>query len=216
MRKRLESELAALNRDMIRMAADVEKVIHEATNALCEGQQEAGETAINLEAEVERLELDIERRALRVLLEEQPVAGDLRLVSSALKIITDLKRIGAQAANIAGTALRHPNLSHSPQIPILREMGQTTAGMVGLATDAFVARDMAMANDVINADDAVDGAYRDVRKAIVELIKGEEQDPAAALHIFLIAKYYERIGDHTVNIAEWLRYAVTGETRYKR
>lgn len=216
MRKRLESELTALNRDLIHMGADVEQAIYAATEALCDGTAAAGKEALALEEEIERLDMDIERRALRLLLEEQPVAGDLRLVSSAMKIITDLKRIGAQAANIAGTAMRHPALYESPHTDLLRHMGQITADMVGQAIDAFVARDMALAESVIAKDDLVDSDYKEVREGIIAFIQKGEDDASAALHIFLIAKYFERIGDHTVNMAEWLRFAVTGESRYKR
>lgn len=213
MRERFDQELNHLNSDVVRMGAFVESAIEHATSTLCSAQLREAEEALRFETEVERLEQSIEARCLRLILQEQPVASDLRLVSAALKMITDMKRIGDQAVNIAYMVLRHPEITSMEGLAHLRSMGKATTKMIAQAVDAFVARDLELANVVINGDDYVDKLFDDVRRDLIDLIRSDVGDVEAALNLFLIAKYFERIGDHTVNVAYWVRYAITGAHR---
>ncbi len=215
MRERFNQELNHLNSDVVRMGSFVESAIEYATETLSTGDEKDAEAVLRMEKEVDRLEQSIEARCLRLLLHEQPVATDLRLVSAALKMVSDMKRIGDQAVNISWMSLLHQGVAEKNQRGILCHMGAITAKMASMAVDAFVARDLDIAQAVIQTDDAVDELFKDVRQALIDLIRSDDSDDAieAALNYYMIAKYFERMADHTVNIAYWVRYAITGETR---
>lgn len=211
MRERLDNEIMALNSEMVRMVSFAEDAIHMATQSLADLVPDVVERAVEANDEVERLDQTIERRCLNVLLKEQPVAGDLRLVSSVLKMITDVNRISDQAANIAEMTLRHPDICGSEDSIPLRQMGDVTERMLADVINAFVGRDLEMAKEVIASDDVVDRIYRDLQSDLVVKIKNESDDIETAIQVILIAKYYERIGDHIVNMAHWVDYTITGE-----
>ncbi|MFM9414296.1 phosphate signaling complex protein PhoU [Peptococcus simiae] len=211
MRERLDNEIMALNSEMVRMVSFAEDAIHMATQSLAAQVPDVVERAVEANDEVERLDQTIERRCLNVLLKEQPVAGDLRLVSSVLKMITDVNRIGDQAANIAEMTLRHPDICGSEDSNPLRQMGDVTERMLADVINAFVGSDLEMAKEVIASDDVVDRIYRDLQTDLVVKIKNETDDIETAIQVILIAKYYERIGDHIVNMAHWVDYTITGE-----
>ena len=210
MRNRFDQELSALNNELIEMGALIERAIDDASRALLEKDPALARQAIGQGARVDEKEKQIERRCLRLLLQQQPVAADLRMISTALKMITDMERIGDQSADISEIVIF---LSESPYIApldLLPKMAEATVSMVTKSIDAFVKRDLALAQSVIQADDVVDQLFSAVRQELIDLIRQDPANGSQALDFLMIAKYVERIGDHAVNIAEWVVYAITG------
>ncbi|MBS5594606.1 MAG: phosphate signaling complex protein PhoU [Clostridiales bacterium] len=213
MRERLDNEIMALNSELVRMVSYAEDAVNMATKALNEHTPDIVERAVEANAEVERLNQTIERRCLNILLKEQPVAGDLRLVSSTLKMITDVNRISDQAANIAEITLRHPDICGSTDSIPLRQMGEAGERMLSDVINAFVGKDLDLAKTVVDTDEVIDRLYRDLQQSLVAKIKNDADDVELAIQVILIAKYFERIGDHTVNMAHWVYYTMTGELK---
>ena len=211
MRNRFDRELTTLNTELIEMGALIENAIDRAVGALFKQDEALAERAIEFDSEVDRKERDIEARCLNLLLQQQPVARDLRTVSSALKMITDMERIGDQAADIAEITHRL-KLTDSPLYDThIKDMSKSTIRMVKEAVDAFVARDLNLAQKVIAEDDEIDGMFVHVRDELINMLKREEGSPEAVIDVLMIAKYFERIGDHATNIAEWVVFSITGK-----
>ena len=209
MRSRFDEQLALLNRELIEMGALCEEVIALSAQALTEGNAELAARVASLDEEIDRKEREIESLCLKLLLQQQPVAKDLRQISAALKMITDMERIGDQAADIAEiiTFLKGRSCENCEAIG---EMGRATIRMVTESVDAFVKRDTALAEGVIRYDDVVDDYFLKVKSALIMLIAQNPDDGEYALDLLMIAKYFERIGDHATNIAEWVLFSVTG------
>ena len=209
MRNKFDRELEELNRELMEMAFLIEQAIENAVGALLRRNVQEARQAIAFDSEVDAKERDIERRCLRLLLQQQPVATDLRVVSTALKMITDLERIGDQAADIAEICM---TLSEIPglELEMIPQMAQTTIGMVKDSIDAFVARDQKLAREVIDRDDLVDSLFVQVKHRLVTLIQQSSTQGEAIADMLMVAKYLERIGDHATNIAEWVEFAITG------
>ena len=189
----------------------IENAIDRAVGALFKQDEALAERAIEFDSEVDRKERDIEARCLNLLLQQQPVARDLRTVSSALKMITDMERIGDQAADIAEITHRL-KLTDAPLYDThIKDMSKSTIRMVKEAVDAFVARDLNLAQKVIAEDDEIDGMFVHVRDELINMLKREEGSPEAVIDVLMIAKYFERIGDHATNIAEWVVFSITGK-----
>ena len=211
MRNRFDRELTTLNTEFIEMGALIENAIDRAVGALFKQDEALAERAIEFDSEVDRKERDIEARCLNLLLQQQPVARDLRTVSSALKMITDMERIGDQAADIAEITHRL-KLTDAPLYDThIKDMSKSTIRMVKEAVDAFVARDLNLAQKVIAEDDEIDGMFVHVRDELINMLKREEGSPEAVIDVLMIAKYFERIGDHATNIAEWVVFSITGK-----
>ena len=157
------------------------------------------------------MERDIENRCLRLLLQQQPVARDLRTISAALKMVTDLQRIGDQCANIAELSGLLGNPGSSQAMKDIRTMSQKAGIMVKRSIFAYANRDVDSAKEVIALDDEVDELFQQVKKELVELLVGNREEADRAIDLIIIAKYLERIADHAVNIAQWAIYCVTGE-----
>lgn len=210
MRSRFDEQLERLGQELIEMGAMVENAIEKACDALLRQDIDLAKTIMSSDPVVDRKERDIESLCLRLLLMQQPVARDLRLVSSALKMITDMERIGDQAADISEivTMLGQAPLIKRPDH--IREMASATIGMVHKALDAYVSRDLDMAREVIDSDDIVDDLFITVKNELIELLAKDSSVGWQALDLLMIAKYFERIGDHAVNIAEWVEFASTG------
>lgn len=209
MRNQFDRELARLSSELMEMGALIEDAITNAVGALAPDGTASAKRAMELEEQIDETERDIERRCLRLLLQQQPVARDLRAISTALKMITDMERIGDQARDISEIALTLPRggaleLEHIPR------MAEATIHMVKGAIDAFIARDEARANEVIAYDDVVDRLFSRVRDEIAALLRRERESSETAIDFLMIAKYFERIGDHAVNIAEWVVFSITG------
>ncbi len=209
MRSRFDEQLALLNKEMIEMGALCEEVIALASKALTEADPELAKKVAPLDAEIDQKERNIESLCLKLLLQQQPVARDLRQISAALKMITDMERIGDQAEDIAEIIQFLAGRS-AENDDLLREMARSTIHMVTESVDAYVQRDTMLAETVIAEDDVVDNAFDEVKRRLIDKIAAHPEDGEYALDLLMIAKYFERIGDHATNIAQWVVFSVTG------
>ena len=209
MRNRFDEQLFELNREIIEMGAMCEEAIASAVKALSSGDIALAEKVRTNSGAIDQMERDIESRCMKLLLHQQPVARDLRLISAALKMITDMERIGDQAEDIA-EIVTYLNGHTMEDIALIEEMARATIEMVTESVDAFVKKDIDLAKKVIEQDDIVDDYFSRVKCGIISLITENHADGEFALDLLMIAKYFERIGDHATNIAEWVIYSVTG------
>ena len=209
MRNRFDEQLFELNRDLIEMGAMCEEAIASAAKALSNGDLELAHKVKESGNAIDQMEREIEDRCMKLLLHQQPVARDLRQISAALKMITDMERIGDQAEDIAEIVLFLSG--HTMEgVERIEDMARETIKMVTESVDAFVKKDVALAEQVISHDDVVDALFSEVKCAIIKLIAAEPDEGEFALDLLMISKYFERIGDHATNIAEWVIYSVTG------
>lgn len=211
MRKTFDAELAELNEEMTVMAAAAQEAIDVVTESLTTGDEPTARRAIEVEATLDQMERDIENHCLRLLLRQQPVARDLRTISTAMKMVTDLQRIGDQAANIAEISIQ---LSRGERIRVPEDislMSRRAGMMVKQAIAAYTARDAETAAAVINLDDEVDELFSKVKGELIERITTKQGDADDAIDLIIIAKYLERVADHAVNIARWAVFCVTGQ-----
>lgn len=209
MRSQFDKQLAQLHRELIEMGALCEQVIALSSQALTNRDTALAEKVAPLDHEIDRKERDIENLCLRLLLQQQPVAGDLRQISAALKMITDMERIGDQADDIAEILLCRAGRPLSAG-DTLREMARATIRMVSESVDAYVRQDVALAERVIASDDEVDEDFDRIKRRLIDGISSGAEDGESVLDLVMIAKYYERIADHATNIAEWVEFSVTG------
>ncbi|NCB51919.1 MAG: phosphate signaling complex protein PhoU [Clostridia bacterium] len=209
MRKSFDEQLALLNRELITMGAMCESAIALAAKALIEGDSELAGRVSDIEEAIDQKERDIETLCLKLLLQQQPVARDLRLISAAMKMITDMERIGDQARDIA-EIVTLANITASGDKLHIAEMARAAIKMVTESIDAFVAQDIKLAESVIAYDDVVDRGFDSVKTALIEMFGQPETDAEFALDLLMVAKYLERIGDHATNIAEWVVYSISG------
>ncbi len=209
MRSRFDEQLATLNKELIEMGALCEEAIADAAKALTTADEKTAAKVEPLEAEINQKERDIESLCLKMLLQQQPVARDLRQISAALKMITDLERIGDQASDIAEIITFIDKKAGVDCEPICL-MAEATIRMVTESIDAFVKRDVGIAQQAIAHDDTVDDYFLKVKRSLINMISQRPADGEHALDLLMIAKYFERIGDHAVNIAEWVIFSVTG------
>ena len=214
MRSRFDGELQQLNSVLIMMGAACEEAIACSVKAALDaGEAEEAELrarAAELEEKIDRQERDAEDLCLRLLLLQQPVAGDLRVISSALKMISDMERIGDQALDIAELAGRIRGVDDGRRLH-LRQMATETIKMVTDSVNAFVNADLQAARAVVAYDDVVDGLFNAVRRELTELVSGDSANGEMYLDTLMAAKYFERIGDHAANIAEWVEFSITGK-----
>ena len=209
MRSRFDEQLATLNKELIEMGALCEEAIADAAKALTTADEKTAAKVEPLEAEINQKERDIESLCLKMLLQQQPVARDLRQISAALKMITDLERIGDQASDIAEIITFIDKKAGVDCEPICL-MAEATIRMVTESIDAFVKRDVGIAQQAIAHDDTVDDYFLKVKRSLINMISQRPANGEHALDLLMIAKYFERIGDHAVNIAEWVIFSVTG------
>ena len=209
-RNRFDEQLHTLNHELLEMGALIERAIRSATDALVKQDVEAALQAIAADKEVDQAERDIESLCLKLLLQQQPVARDLRLISSALKMITDMERIGDQASDIAELVIYLSKEPYRKELKHLPQMAENAIRMVTGALDAYVRKDVALAQEVMGMDDAIDALFVTVKDELIALIRNDASAGSQAIDLLMIAKYYERIGDHALNIAEWVEYALTG------
>ena len=210
MRNRFDEQLHMLNHELLEMGALIERAIRSATDALVKQDAEAALQAIAADKEVDQAERDIESLCMKLLLQQQPVARDLRLISSALKMITDMERIGDQASNIAELVIYLSKEPYRKELTHLPQMAENAIRMVTGALDAYVRKDVALAREVMAMDDTIDALFVTVKDELIALIRNDASAGSQAIDLLMIAKYYERIGDHAQNIAEWVEYALTG------
>ena len=210
MRKTFDAELQELNYEMINMSAAAEDAIDTVTESLSSDDDAAAKAAIEMTKSMDQMERDIENRCLRLLLQQQPVARDLRTISAALKMVTDLQRIGDQCANIAEISLLLQQQKQDRTLLDIRTMSQKASIMVKRSIFAYVNRDDEAARAVIALDDEIDEFFRTIKGELVELIVENREAADQAIDLIIIAKYLERIADHAVNIAQWAIFCVTG------
>ena len=211
MRNRFDEQLSLLNRELMEMGTLIEQSIRSAAQALIERSITSADSAIAFDKQVDQKERDIESLCLKLLLQQQPVARDLRLISAALKMITDMERIGDQAADISGIViyLSDEPLVKNPQH--LTQMAEAAIRMVTGSLDAYVNKDLELAREVMLMDDVIDELFDTIKNELIELIRKDADNGSQAIDLMMIAKYFERIGDHAQNIAEWVEYAITGK-----
>ncbi len=211
-RSRFDEQLEQLKTNMIEMGALCERAITNATKALIEGDMELARKAMTGDDEIDQKERDIESLCMKILLRQQPVAKDLRQVSSALKMITDMERIGDQAADISEITLL-ANIESIEKNSHIVDMAKATIKMVTESVDAYVHQDLKLTHSVIEYDDVVDDLFNKVKGDLIDLIREDAKNGEYAIDLMLIAKYFERIGDHATNIAEWVEFSITGTHR---
>lgn len=216
MRSRFIEQLNEMNNRLIMMGALIEEAIALATKALINQDIELAKTAIKCDNNINDLEKEIESICLKLILHEQPIASDLRLISAAIKIITDMERIGDHAADISEITLLLADATYLKQIEHIPQMAEATIKMVSESIDAYVKKDLDMAEAVIAYDDIVDDLFIKVKKDLIELIHEDKNNGEQAIDLMMVAKYFERIGDHAVNIAEWVVFSITGKHKNMR
>ena len=209
MRNRFDRQLHLLDEQLTHMGELCETAIAKATQALKDGSIEQAKVIIAEDEEIDQIEKDIERLCLKLLLQQQPVAKDLRRISAALKMITDMERIGDQASDIA-EIIGFLNGRIGTDAQYICQMAVAAMRMVTESVEAYVKRDVAMAEATIQHDDVVDDLFLKVKESLIQMISENPKDGEYALDLLMIAKYFERIGDHATNIAEWVVFSVTG------
>ena len=210
MRNRFDEQLSQLNTELITMGALCEEAISGAAKYLIDNDSALKEKVIDTDKQIDRNERDIENLCLRLILHQQPVATDLRLISAALKMISDMERIGDQASDIA-EIVKFVNKTNLRENVHIGDMARATIKMVTDSIDSFVKRDMDIAQSVILHDDTVDNLFLKIKGELISAIKDGTGDAEALIDLLMIAKYFERIGDHAENIAEWVIYSITGK-----
>ena len=210
MRNRFERQLEKLNHALIEMGNMIEHAIQSAVTAFVKKDIPAAKAAIQFDEEIDRQERAIESMCMKLLLQQQPVARDLRLISAALKMITDMERIGDQAADISEITLVLAKEEFSQDVPLLSQMAVETIMMVTDSVEAFVQKDLELAKAVIAHDDVVDRQFEEIKQKLILQIQENAEGSRQATDFLMVAKYLERIGDHATNIAEWVIYSITG------
>ncbi|MDY3827689.1 MAG: phosphate signaling complex protein PhoU [Clostridium sp.] len=214
-RTRFDKQLECLNNELISMGTLIEKAIEMAVDALINQDVEKAKIAMSFDDEVDKKEGDIESLCLRLILQQQPVASDLRTISSALKMITDMERIADHAVDISELTIEMAGLPYIKRLNHIKEMAKETTLMLISSIDAYVNKDLEKAQIVINSDDIVDELFLKVKGEIIDLIHENKENGRQATDLIMVAKYFERIGDHATNIAEWVIFSITGKHNKK-
>lgn len=209
MRSKFDEQLKLLNQELIQMGTLCERAIDMASKALAEGNIKLAGEVPELSYEINRKERDIEAMCMKLLLQQQPVAKDLRVISSALKMVTDMERIGDNSGDIA-EIVTMGNVSASDNTLPIQDMAKAAIKMVTRSIDAFVKRDIQIAQEVIDYDDVVDRYFDEIKTNLIGRFGNWKADGEKALDLLMIAKYLERMGDHAVEIAKWVIFSITG------
>ena len=214
MRNRFDRQLLELNNELIQMGSLIERAIEMGISGLVRQDVEKAQKAIQFDEEIDEQEKTVEALCMKLLLQQQPVAKDLRLISAALKMITDMERIGDHASDISEMTILMAGSKYERSeinIDLVESMAKATTDMVIKSIDAFVNKDMELARAVIRQDDVVDDLFAEFKKQLIQKITENVKNGEQATDMLLVAKYFERIGDHATNIAEWGIYSITGE-----
>ena len=209
MRNKFDEQLQRLHVELIQMGAACEDGISAAAEALLKGDESLVPAALEAERDLDRREREVENLCLKLLLQQQPVARDLREISAALKMISDLERIGDQAADIA-ELVSYVRVPDGSGVLHIADMTRAVIGMVTDSVDSFVKRDLDLARAVCAADDQVDALFDQVKRELIDMISADAAWGQQGLDMLMVAKYLERIGDHATNVAEWVEYSITG------
>ncbi len=209
MRSRFDEQLEQLNIELIKIGGLCEEAISTAVKALVSGKVSLIGNVIAIDRDIDHKEREIEALCLKLLLQQQPVASDLRAISAAMKMVSDMERIGDQAADIAEIT-KFATLGGNGSDVHIEDMAKATIKMVTDSIDSFVNKDLALARAVVESDDIVDDLFCKVKNELIELIGRDRTKGEYCLDLLMIAKYFERIGDHATNIAEWVEFSITG------
>jgi len=210
MRDRFEEQLSQLNTELITMGALCEEAIENAVNYLTDNNEDIKNACLNADKRIDQKERDIETLCIKLILQQQPVARDLRIISAALKMISDMERIGDQASDIVEIS-QYLTKSGVESETHIADMAKATIKMVTDSIDSFVKNDMTLARSVIEYDDLVDDLFDKVKNELIKAISEGHSNAEALIDLLMISKYFERIGDHAENIAEWVIYSITGK-----
>lgn len=211
MRNQFDRQLNNLNGELIQMGHMIEQAIEHAIEAMVHRDVEKARKNMEFDAEIDQQEKDIEGLCMKLLMKQQPVARDLRLISAALKMITDMERIGDQAADISELSICLSDVESLPQMDIIQKMAQESMLMVVKSIEAFVSKDLETAEKVIKRDDVIDDLFVEAKAELIRLIQEKSACAEVAADLLMVAKYFERIGDHATNIAEWVIYSINGK-----
>ena len=211
MRNRFDLQLKQLNDDIIEMGNMIERAIEMGVYALIGHDTDKAKQTIDYDMDIDHMERDIEALCMKLLLQQQPVARDLRQISSALKMITDMERIGDQASDIAELSLQLGDVSDIDEISLIQKMANETMMMFVRGTEAYVTKDLDVAHNVIDNDDVVDDLFNEVKTGMMQAIREQSLDADRVVDYLMMAKYLEKVGDHAVNIAEWAIFRMTGD-----
>ena len=210
MRNRFDRQLCQLNDELIEMGELIEKAIEDTIKALVSQDVELANAVINMDDEIDAKEKEIENLCLKLLLQQQPVAKDLRLISSALKMITDMERIGDHATDISEITIELSSQKYIKKLEHIQQMSKETMVMLVQSIEAFVNKDIDKARSVIEQDDIVDNLFITVKRELIGMIHENVDAGEQATDLLMVAKYLERIGDHATNISEWVIFSITG------
>ena len=211
-RKQYDSDLESLKAALVEMGQNAAEAVENALEALCTADTVAAQKIVQGDDRINNMERDIEHRCMTLLLRQQPVASDLRKVSTALKMVTDVERIGDQASDIAELVL-HLHAKSTDAVGVLEDilkMGDDVLKMVKRSIAAYVQVDLAVAAEVIAHDDVIDASFARISSEIAQYIAAHPTEAETALDLFMVTKYLERLGDHAVNVAEWVEFLKTG------
>ena len=211
MRNQFDRQLNNLNGELIQMGHMIEQAIEHAIEAMVHRDVEKARKNMEFDAEIDQQEKDIEGLCMKLLMKQQPVARDLRLISAALKMITDMERIGDQAADISELSICLSDVESLPKMDIIQKMAQESMLMVVKSIEAFVSKDLETADKVIKRDDVIDDLFVEAKAELIQLIQEKSACAEVAADLLMVAKYFERIGDHATNIAEWVIYSINGK-----
>lgn len=211
MRNRFDRQLVQLNNELIEMGGMIEKAISDTVKALVNQDIEFASNVIEYDEEIDHQEREIEQLCLKLLLQQQPVAKDLRLISAALKMITDMERIGDHATDISEITIELSKESYIKKLDHIQQMAKETMVMLVQSVEAFVNKDMDKARTVIVHDDVVDDLFNKVKAELIAMIHEDVNAGEQASDLLMAAKYFERIGDHATNISEWVIFSITGQ-----
>ena len=214
MRSKFDEQLRLLNQEMMYMGTMIEDSIQKAIDALIDQNAELAKKIMNSDNDVDHEQKKIENICFNLLMQQQPVAKDLRVISAAMKMVTDMERIGDHAADISEMTILMADSDYEKSainMEVIKEMAKETTDMVIKSVDAFVNKDLELARWVINRDDVVDDLFDSFRKELIQKINENVKNGEMATDMLMVAKYFERIGDHATNIAEWVIYSITGK-----
>ena len=210
MRNSFDMQLRKLNNEIIEMGSLIETAIARAYKGLINQNIEIAKENVEFDREIDQKEKEVENICLKLLLQQQPVASDLRLISSAIKMITDMERIGDQVADISELTILMSKTQYIKRLDHIEQMAKATIEMVTTSVDAFVKRDLELARSVFARDDIVDNLFVTIKNDLIELIREDVNNGEQAIDLIMVAKYFERIGDHAVNLADWVIFSIVG------
>ena len=208
MRSKFDEQLHLLNQEMMQMGSMIEDSIQKAINALIDQNVELAKKIMDNDTQIDHEQKKIENLCFNLLMQQQPVAKDLRVISAAMKMVTDMERIGDHAADISEMTILMSKTKYIPNLEHINRMASETVQMLIRSIEAYVEKDMEKAVDVMASDDVVDDLFDKNKAELIEQIQREPQSAESAADMLMVAKYFERIGDHATNIAEWVIFAL--------